>query len=132
MTGLTTTALLVLRTGQLKIDFQDSGHGSHLGFLIRTISTFFDLQVTPMFPTKYKSVGLLVLEKKRKTDFHDGGHGSHFGFQIGMILAILDLQVTPMLPIEFQVNWPFGSGEEQIFKVAADRNSFSYFFSMLP
>ena len=22
------------------------------------------------------------------------------------------LQVTPMLPVEFQVNWPFGSGEE--------------------
>ena len=29
-----------------------------------------------------------------------------------MILAIFDLQVTPMLPTKFQVNWPFGSGEE--------------------
>ena len=29
-----------------------------------------------------------------------------------MILAIFDLQATPMLPTKFQVNWPFGSGEE--------------------
>ena len=28
------------------------------------------------------------------------------------ISAVFDLQVTPMLPTEFQVNWPFGSGEE--------------------
>ena len=27
--------------------------------------------------------------------------------------AIFDLQVTPMLPTKFQVNWPFGSGEEE-------------------
>ena len=36
----------------------------------------------------------------------------HLGFMIGTILAILDLQVTLMLPTNFQVNWPFGSGEE--------------------
>ena len=30
------------------------------------------------------------------------------------ILAIFDLQVTPMLPTKFQVNWPFGTGEEAI------------------
>ena len=29
-----------------------------------------------------------------------------------MISAIFDLQVTLMLPTQFQVNWPFGSGEE--------------------
>ena len=29
-----------------------------------------------------------------------------------MILAIFDLQVSRMLPINFQVNWPFGSGKE--------------------
>ena len=33
-------------------------------------------------------------------------------FPIGTILAIFDLQITPMLPSKFQVNWPFGSGEE--------------------
>ena len=28
-----------------------------------------------------------------------------------MILAVFDLQVTPMLRTEFQINWPFCSGE---------------------
>ena len=64
-----------------------------------------------MLPTKFQ-IGLLVQEKKRKIDFQDGRHGGHLGFLIGRILAIFDLQVTLMLPIEFQVSWPFGSGEE--------------------
>ena len=34
------------------------------------------------------------------------------GFPIRTILAIFYLQDTPMLPTKFQVNWPFGSGEE--------------------
>ena len=29
-----------------------------------------------------------------------------------MILAIFDQQITWMIPTKFQVNWPFGSGEE--------------------
>ena len=37
-----------------KIDFQDGGHGGHLGFLIRTILAIFDLQVTLMLPTKFR------------------------------------------------------------------------------
>ena len=48
-------------------------------------------------------------EKKRKIDFKDGGH---LGFPIGTILTIFDVQVTSMLPSTFQINWPFGSGEE--------------------
>ena len=39
---------------EAKIDFQDGGHGGHLGFLIETILAIFDLQVTPMLPTKYR------------------------------------------------------------------------------
>ena len=39
--------------------------------------------------------------------------GGHLGFLIGTILAILDLQVIPMLPTNFQVNWPFISGDFQ-------------------
>ena len=34
-----------------KIDFQDGGH---LGFLTGTILAIFDLQVTPMLPTKFQ------------------------------------------------------------------------------
>ena len=37
-----------------KIDFQDGGHGSHLGFPIGTILAIVDLQVTPMPPTKFR------------------------------------------------------------------------------
>ena len=35
-----------------KIDFQNSSHGDHLGFLIGTILAIFDLEVTLMLPTK--------------------------------------------------------------------------------
>ena len=35
-----------------------------------------------------------------------------FGFQIETILAIFAQQDTLMHPTKFQVNWPFGSGEE--------------------
>ena len=44
-----------------------------------------------------------------KIDFQDG---SILGFQIGTILATCDPQVAPIFPTKFQVNWPFGSGEE--------------------
>ena len=57
-------------------------------------------------------IGLSFLKKKLKINFQDGRHGCHLGFPIGTILAIFDIQVTPMLPTRFQVNWPFGSGEE--------------------
>ena len=36
-----------------KIDFQDGGHGGHLGFLIGTILAIFELQVTLMVPSKF-------------------------------------------------------------------------------
>ena len=93
-----------------KLDFQDGGHGGHLGFPIGTILAIFDLQVTLMLPSNLESIGLSVQEKKRKIDFQDGGHGGHLGFLVGTILAIFDLQVTPMLPTKYQVNWPRGVG----------------------
>ena len=36
-----------------KIDFQDGGHGGHLGFQIGTILAIFDLQVTLMLPSNF-------------------------------------------------------------------------------
>ena len=39
---------LSVQEKKLNTDFQDGGHGSHLGFLIRTILAIFDLQVTLM------------------------------------------------------------------------------------
>ena len=74
-----------------KIDFQDGGHGGHLGFPIGTILAISDLQVTRCFLPSLESIGLLIEEKKRKTDFQDGGHGRYRGFPIGTILAVFDL-----------------------------------------
>ena len=85
------------------------------------ILAIFDLQVTPMLPTKFESIGLSAQEKKRKIDFQDGGHGGHLGFPTGTILAIFDLQVTPMLPTKFRVNWHLGLEEEA-------KNRFEIFF----
>ena len=42
---------LSIQKKKRKLDFQDGGH---LGFPIRTILAIFDLQVTPMLPTKYQ------------------------------------------------------------------------------
>ena len=39
---------------EAKNRFQDGGHGGHLGFPIGTILAIFDVQVTPMLPTKYR------------------------------------------------------------------------------
>ena len=44
---------LSVQEKQLNIDFQDRGHGGHLGFRTRTILAIFDLQVTQMLPTKF-------------------------------------------------------------------------------
>ena len=59
---------LSVQEKQLKIDFQDGHHGSHLGFLTGTILAILDVQVTPMLPTKFQVNGLLVQEKQ-KIDF---------------------------------------------------------------
>ena len=37
-----------------KNNFQDGGHGSHLGFPIETILAIFDLQLIPMLPTRFQ------------------------------------------------------------------------------
>ena len=89
-----------------------SGELCQPGFPIRTSFAISICRSPRCFLPSFESIGPLVQEKKRKVDFQDGRHGHHLGFQIGMILDIVDLQVTPMLPIKFQVNWPFGSGEE--------------------
>ena len=50
-----------------KIDFQDGGHDSHLGFLIGVILATFDLQVAQTLPTK--------VQLAFRFNFQDGGHG---------------------------------------------------------
>ena len=80
-----------------------------LRFLIRMILAIFALQLTWCFLLSFKSIGHLVQEKMWKIDFQDGGQ---LWFPIRTMLTLFDQQVTAMLPPKFQVNWPFGSGEE--------------------
>ena len=61
------------------IDFQDGGHGGNLGFLIGKILAIFDLQVTPMLPTKFQVFWPLISGEEAKIDFKDGGY---LGFPI--------------------------------------------------
>ena len=39
---------------KFNVDFQNSCHGGHLGFPIRTILVTFDLQVTSVLPMKFR------------------------------------------------------------------------------
>ena len=87
-------------------------NSGHFGFPISTILAIFDLQVTPLLPTKFGINSPFRSGEEVKIDFQDGGYGGHLGFRIGTILAIVDLQVTPMLPYKFRVNWLLGLGEE--------------------
>ena len=71
-----------------KIDSQDSSHGGHLEFPIRTI---LDLQVTLMLSTMIRQLAFWFRRRSEKIDFQDGDHGSHLGFPIGTNLAYFDL-----------------------------------------
>ena len=44
---------LSVQVKKQKIDFQDGSHGAHPGFTIGMILAIFDLQVTPMLPSKF-------------------------------------------------------------------------------
>ena len=99
---------------------------------IGTLVDIFDLQGTPMLPTKFQvNWPFDSGEETKNRLFQDGGH---LGFPIRTILAIFDLQVTLMLPTKFGVNWPFCSGERVKNRFSrwwpswiSDRNDFSYF-----
>ena len=101
--------VLLVQEKKRKIGLQDGGHVGHLEFPIGTILVIFDLQVTPMAPTKFQVNWPFSSGEEAKIDFKDGGH---LGYPIGTILAIFDVQLTPMLPTKFQVILPFGSGVE--------------------
>ena len=50
---------LLVQEKKRKIDFQDGGHGGHLGLPMGTILANFVLQDTPMLPTKFQVNWLL-------------------------------------------------------------------------
>ena len=45
---------LSVQENKLKINFKNGRHGSHLGFHVGSIFAIFDVQVTPMLPTKFQ------------------------------------------------------------------------------
>ena len=84
-----------------RIDFQDSGHSGHLGFLIGTILALFNLQITLMHPTDFQVNWAFSAGEEAKNIFSrwqpwwpswlfNQNDFSHF-----------DLLVTLMLPIKF-------------------------------
>ena len=75
-----------------------------IGFLIGTILAIFNLQVTPMFLTKFRINWPFGSGEEVKNRFSRWP----FGFPMGTILAIFYLKVNPMLPTKFRDNWPFG------------------------
>ena len=86
---------LLFQEKKRKIDFQDGGHGDHLGFPIRIIFAIHHYKSPRCFLLSFKSIGLSFQEKKRKIDFQDGGH---LGLQIRTILTIFALQDTRYFP----------------------------------
>ena len=86
-------------------------NGSQLGFTIGTILAIFDLQVTPMLPTKFRVNWPFSSGEEAKNRFSRWLPWRPSWISDCTILAIFDLQVTPMSPTRFEVNWPFGAGE---------------------
>ena len=80
-----------------------------IDFLIGMILATYDLQVTPMLPTKFRVNWPLGSGEEAKIDLQDG----HLGMPIRIILANFDLQITLMVPTKFQANWPLVQEEKQ-------------------
>ena len=60
---------LSIQEKKLNKDFNDGGHGGHLGFLIGTILAIFDIQVTPMHSTKFQVNWPFGSEEEAKNRF---------------------------------------------------------------
>ena len=92
---------------KFKIDFQDGGCGGHLGFLIETILSIFDLQVALILPTKFQVNWLFCSGEDVQNRFSRWQPSS---ILFRKILVIFYQLVTLILPIKFSVQRPFHSG----------------------
>ena len=93
-----------------KTDFQDGGHGGHLGFPIRTILATFVSQVTPILHTKFrvswpKGVGGVVFRSKLLTP-HNGWLTMHEGHWSSRHSVAFDLGLHSL---PFTLIWPYRS-----------------------
>ena len=75
------------------------------------ILAIFDLQVTPMLPSKF-GVNWPFGSGEAKNRFSRWLPWRPSWISDRHDFSYFDLQVTLMLPSKFGVNWPFGSGEE--------------------
>ena len=96
-----------------KIDFQNSGNGGHLWFLIGTIFVFFYTQVTLMLPIKFKISWPFSSGEEAKNRFSRWQPWRPCWFRIGKISAIFELQVTLMLSLTFHVHIGFSFQEKK-------------------
>ena len=60
---------LSVQEKKFKTDFQDGPHSRNLGFPTEMICAIFDLQITPMLPTKFRVNCPFSSEEEGKTDF---------------------------------------------------------------
>ena len=74
------------------------------------ILAFFDLQVTPMLPTKYLVNWLFGSGEEEQNRFSRWRPWRPSWISDRNDFSYFDLQVTPMLPTKYQVNWPRGVG----------------------
>ena len=86
-----------------KLDFPDSSHGGHFGFQIGTILALFNLQVTLMFLSRFKSICFFGSGEKAKNRFSRWRLWWPSWIFDRTYLFILYLQVTPMLPTNFNL-----------------------------
>ena len=83
----------------------------HLGFPISTILAVFDLQVTPMLPTKFGVNWPFGSEEEAKNIFSRWRPWRPSWISDRHDFNYFDLHVTPMFPTKYRVNWPRSVGE---------------------
>ena len=112
-----------------QIDFQDGGHGSHLGFSVGMVLALFDLQVTSMLPTEFQ-VNWSFGSEEGKNRFSGWPPSWHFGFPTGTILAIS----LPDASYGVSMHLAFCFTKEcknRFSRWSSDLNDFSFFFFFL-
>ena len=123
-----------------KTDFQDGGHGSHLGFPIWTILATFDLQVATILTTKVRVIWAFGSGEEVQNRFLrwwpwppswiSDQNDFNYSFY---------LQITPLLPTNFQSvdllvqekksKYIFSTGQPWPPSWISDQNYFSFFWT---
>ena len=85
--------------------------GGNPGFSDRDDFSYFNLQATPIFPTKFQVNWPFGSGGEAKNGFSKWPPWRSYWIFDGTILAIFDLQVISMLPTKFRVKWPKGVEE---------------------